>query len=122
MSLDLPDQLARTIEIQTATVHLSGEFGGAVEVPIYLGRRDEKCSELEELLLHVEGEEELLHPIRREFFCGRLRLMYFSESIQKTRRLPSGLQLCWSPSEDHQGANGMELSFRAAPREPRNSN
>ncbi|MCA9071194.1 MAG: hypothetical protein KDA84_19840 [Planctomycetaceae bacterium] len=114
MSIELSDQLARTIEIQTAIIYLRGESAGVIEVPIYVGRPDRAQREMEQLLLRVDGEDQLLHSIRREYFCGRLRLMYFSKAIQKTRRLPRALQLCWNPSDENDQSNGMELAFTTA--------
>jgi hypothetical protein len=113
MVIDSSDHLARTIEFQTALVHISGEFAGVIEVPIFVGQSSMLHSDLEELTLQLEGEPHLLRPVRREYFAGQLRLMYFSKHLHETRRMPSALQLHWGESA-HEDSCGMELLFKIA--------
>lgn len=114
MAIDSSDHLARTIEFQTASIHLAGEFAGAIEVPIFVGQPNLLHGELDDLTLQVEGEQQLLRPARREFFAGQLRLTYFSKFIRDTGRLPSALQLHWGDTAPENSC-GMELMFRKAP-------
>ena len=116
MAIDSSDHLARTIEFQTALVHVRGDLAGAIEVPIFVGQSSMLHSDLEELALEVPGEAQPLRPVRREYFAGQLRLMYFSKHIQDTRRMPSTLQLHWGESV-HEDSCGMELLFKSADRE-----
>ena len=114
MAIDSSDHMARTIEFQTAVVHLTGELAGAIEVPIFVGQRNLLHSELEDLALQVDGESRLLRPVRREYFAGLLRLLYFSQHLRETRQLPGSLQLHWGESHS-QDTCGMELMFKEAP-------
>jgi hypothetical protein len=107
------DSLARTVEFKTATVHLLGDYAGAIEVPVFVGLGNPLHAELDDLCLSVEGEERPLRPVRREYFAGQLRLMFFSNHIRLTRELPTSIQICWEHTlgED---SPGMELVFQAA--------
>ncbi len=113
MAIDNSDHLARTIEFQRASIHLAGDLAGAIEVPIFVGASSVRHMDLEELALQVDGEPRLLKPLRREYFAGQLRLLYFSKHVRDTSRLPGSLQLHWG--EAPQDSAGMELPFRAAP-------
>ena len=105
------DDLARTIEFKKALVHLRGKSAGVIEVPIFIGYPSDLHCDLDELSLHVEGEQRLLRPIAREHSDGQLRLMYLSNHVRKTGQLPLALQLHWGDSLDDE-TGGMELLFR----------
>lgn len=116
MSINLSNAVDRTIEIRPALIHVTGKQAGWVEVPILLRNRDYRDCDLDELYLEIDGEETPLEPLRREFFDGQLRLMFFSPILKQSGQLPREIQLYWGcHSSSEEDRCGMALSFREAP-------
>ncbi len=113
MTLHATDHLARTVEFQAARIHLTGDYAGMIEVPIFVGSTGAFCCDIDELTLRVEGEANRLRPAGQEYFAGQLKLTYFSHAIRASGKLPAAVQIQWGESAE-EDSFGMQLLFQEA--------